>query len=79
MDLSALTPGELRQEQDTFLLALLDPLKSFLLQLPQNQRMQLLHDMGRVLRTRGDSVPPLPEAAAGPYIVSDISVEEENP
>ena len=79
IDLSALTPGELRQEQDIFLLALLDPLKGFLLQLPQNQRMQMLHDMGRVLRTSGDSVPPLPEAAAGPYIVSDISVEEENP
>ena len=78
-DLGALTPGELRQEQDRFLQLLLDPLKGFLLQLPQRQRMQLLHDMGRVLRTRGDSVPPLPKEAPGPYIVSDISVEEENP
>lgn len=79
IDLSALTPGELRQEQDRFLPALLHPLKGFLLQLPQDQRMQLLHDMGRVLRTGGDSVAPLPEVTAGPYIVSDISVEEENP
>ena len=78
-DLGALTPDELRKEQDRFLQLLLDPLKGFLLKLPQRQRMQLLHDMGRVLRTRGDSVPPLPEEVIGPYIVSDISVEEENP
>jgi len=78
-DLRGMAQSALQAEQGSFLQALLEPLKGFLLQLPQKQRAQLLHDMGRIQRTQGDSVPPLPEADPESFVVSDISVEEENP
>ncbi len=78
-DLRELTPDALEDEQDRFLRALLEPLRELLLQLPQRQRAQLLHDMGRVERTQGESVPPLPKAEPDSFVVSDISVEEDKP
>jgi hypothetical protein len=78
-DLQSMTPGALQVERDSFLQALLQPLKDFLLSLPDRQRAQLLHDMGRTQRTQGESVPPLPLSDPENFVVSDISVEEDNP
>lgn len=80
-DIQSMTPGALQEERDSFLQALLQPLKDSLLRLPDRQRAQLLHDMGRTQRTQGESVlpPPLPLSNPENFVVSDISVEEDNP